>query len=314
MKHDITSLSRILSRKMKALFLGVSILIFGLAGSSSPALSSSDFAPFITVQQLQSLPPDQRVVIDTRPVWKYLLGHIPGAVNLSDWMKFSTRIGGVRGQINQDKNFIVEQLRALGIDDPKTIVVYGDPTDKWRTDGRFFWMFEFYGFTRTALLKGGFQHWEQAGFPIHRGFGTDPQTSSLKVSELHFNRDILADQRWIAARLGAKDLVLIDNREKHEYEGATPYGSTRGGHIPGARHIDWRDFFKSDGTLKSREELGSLLKSKDIQPGQHIVVYCTGGVRSAMAYFVFRYLGYTIRNYDGSWWDWSHNPKLPIES
>jgi len=314
MKHDITSLSRILSRKMKALFLGVSILFFGLAGTSSSALSSSDFEPFITVQQLQSLPPDQRVVIDTRPAWKYLLGHIPGAVNLSDWMEFSTRIGGVPGQINQDKNFIVEKLSALGIDSQKTIVVYGDPSDKWRTDGRFFWMFEFYGFTRTALLKGGFQHWERAGFPTHRGFETDPKPSSLQVADLHFNRGVLADQHWIAARLSAKDLILIDNREKHEYEGATPYGSTRGGHIPGARHIDWREFFKSDGSLKSREELGSLLKSRDIQPGQHIVVYCTGGVRSAMAYFVFRYLGYTVRNYDGSWWDWSHNPTLPIES
>jgi len=314
MKHDITSLSRILSRKMKALFLGVSILILGLAGTSAPALSSSDFAPFITVQQLQSLPPDQRVVIDTRPVWKYLLGHIPGAVNLSDWMKFSTRIGGVRGQINQDKNFIVEQLRALGIDDPKTIVVYGDPTDKWRTDGRFFWMFEFYGFSRTALLKGGFQDWERAGFPTQRGLGTDPKPSSLQISDIHFNRDILADQQWIATRLGAKDLILIDNREKYEYDGATPYGSDRGGHIPGAIHIDWRKFFKADGRLKPREVLGSLLKSHNIEPGQHIVVYCTGGVRSAMAYFVFRHLGYTVRNYDGSWWDWSHNPKLPIES
>jgi len=32
-----------------------------------------------------------------------------------------------------------------------------------------------------------------------------------------------------------------------------------------------------------------------------------------MAYFVLRHLGYKVRNYDGSWWDWSQNPKLPIE-
>jgi thiosulfate/3-mercaptopyruvate sulfurtransferase len=114
--------------------------------------------------------------------------------------------------------------------------------------------------------------------------------------------------------LGSQDLVLIDNREKHEFDGATPYGSSRGGHIPGALHIDWREFFKPDGTLKSRGELNSLLKAKSIHSDQEIVVYCTGGVRSAMAYFVFRYLGYKVRNYDGSWWDWSHNPKLPVES
>jgi len=252
--------------------------------------------------------------IETRPSWKYLLGHIPGAINLSDWKEFTIKSNGVPGQINQDKEFIVKKLRSLGIDHQKAIVIYGDLSDKWRTDGRFFWMFEFYGFKRVALLKGGFQNWNKAGFPKKLGFGKTPMSSTLETSDIHFNRDIFADQSWIAPRIGSKNITLIDNREKHEYEGGTPYGSTRGGHIPGALHLDWREFFDSKGNLKRSETLNSLLKSKGIQPNQEIVVYCTGGVRSAMAYFVFRYLGYKVRNYDGSWWDWSRNPKLPIES
>ena len=253
-------------------------------------------------------------MIDTRSSWKYLLGHIPGAINLSDWKKFTIKSGDVRGRINQNKDFIVQKLRALGIDHQKTIIIYGDLSDKWRTDGRFFWMFEFYGFKRVSLLKGGFQNWEKAGFQKERGFGQDPKPSALETSDINFNQDILANQSWIVSQLGSQNIVLIDNREKHEFDGATPYGSSRGGHIPGALHIDWRDFFEPNGTLKPRKALNSLLKSKNIQSGQEIVVYCTGGVRSAMAYFVFRYLGYKVRNYDGSWWDWSHNPKLPIES
>jgi thiosulfate/3-mercaptopyruvate sulfurtransferase len=303
-----------LSRKIKADFLRASILTLGIITMPQPTLSSTDFEPFITPEQVQSLPRNERVVIDTRPSWKYLLGHIPGAINLSDWKEFTIRSDGVHGQINQNKDFIVQKLRALGIDHQKTIVIYGDLSDKWRTDGRFFWMFEFYGFKRVALLKGGFQNWGKAGFPKRRGFGQDPKPSALETSDINFNQDILANQSWIASRLGSQSIMLIDNREKHEFDGATPYGSSRGGHIPGALHIDWREFFKSDGTLKPREALNSLLKSKNIQSNQEIVVYCTGGVRSAMAYFVFRHLGYKVRNYDGSWWDWSHNPKLPIES
>ena len=61
------------------------------------------------------------------------------------------------------------------------------------------------------------------------------------------------------------------------------------------------------------DSANELLKQYGIIPEMEIVVYCTGGVRSAMAYFVFRYLGYQVRNYDGSWWDWSQNSKLPIE-
>ncbi len=314
MKHDITSPNCILSRKIKAGFLRVSILVLGIMGMSQPALSTTDFEPLITPEQVQSLPKNERILIDTRPSWKYLLGHIPGAINLNDWKEFTIKPNDVPGKINQDKEFIVQKLRALGIDSQKTIVLYGDLSDKWRTDGRFFWMFEFYGFQRVALLKGGLEDWEKAGFSKKRGFGQTPKPSVLGTSDINFNRDILANQSWIVPRLGTKDIVLIDNRERSEYDGATPYGSSRGGHIPGAIHIDWREFFKSDGNLKPRETLDSLLKSKGIQSNREIVVYCTGGVRSAMAYFVFRHLGYKVRNYDGSWWDWSHNPKLPIES
>ena len=281
---------------------------------SQTASSNTDFESLISPQQVQSIPKNERVLIDTRPSWKYLLGHIPGAINLNDWKEFTVNVDGVPGKINQDKEFIVRKLRSLGIDHQKPIIIYGDLLDKWRTDGRFFWMFEFYGFKRIALLKGGFQNWEKAGLSKNRGFGETPKPSALDASSIHFNQNTLADQSWIASRLGSPAIAVIDNREKHEYDGATPYGSSKGGHIPGALHIDWREFFESSGHLKSRETLDSLLNSKSIRPDQEIVVYCTGGVRSAMAYFVFRYLGYKVRNYDGSWWDWSHNPKLPIES
>jgi thiosulfate/3-mercaptopyruvate sulfurtransferase len=314
MKHDITSPNYILSRKIKAAFLRVSLLVLGTAGMPQPAFSSADFEPLITPEQVQSLATNERVLIDTRPSWKYLLGHIPGAINLSDWKEFTIKSDGVPGQINQDKEFIVQKLRSLGIDHQKSIIIYGDLSDKWRTDGRFYWTFEFYGFKRVALLKGGFQNWNKAGFPKERGFGKTPKPSILDASDIHFNREVLADQSWIVSRLGSQNIALIDNREKHEFDGGTPYGSSRGGHIPGALHIDWREFFDSKGNLKPRKTLNSLLKSKGIQSNQEIVVYCTGGVRSAMAYFVFRFLGYKVRNYDGSWWDWSHNPQLPIES
>ena len=65
--------------------------------------------------------------------------------------------------------------------------------------------------------------------------------------------------------------------------------------------------------LKTANELSRLLEKEGVLYGKEIVVYCTGGVRSAMAYFVFRYLGFRVRNYDGSWWDWSQDFKLPIE-
>ena len=113
--------------------------------------------------------------------------------------------------------------------------------------------------------------------------------------------------------MASDTITIIDNRTQKEFEGATPYGEKRGGHIPGAIHIDWREFFTEEGKLKNRDTLSILLDKYGIQKDREIVVYCTGGVRSAMAYFVFRHLGQKVRNYDGSWWDWSHNLALPVD-
>ncbi len=209
---------------------------------------------------------------------------------------------------------MADKLRALGIDRNKTIVLYGDPADPWRTDGRFLWMFMRYGFSSVVLLDGGLKSWKEAGGRIERGLADSTASSSLSAADIVLDDSVIATQDWIRPRLGKPDFKIIDNRTPEEFHGATPYGSPRGGHIPGALHIAWQDFFDSAGRLKDSPTISSLLADHGISPGQEIVVYCTGGVRSAMAFFVFKSLGYSVRNYDGSWWDWSHNPALPVEN
>ncbi len=314
MKTDITSESRILSRKMKPFYRALGALLCLISTASSiqagPAVNDLQMTP----EELKSLPENQRVILDTRSKWGYLWGHIPGAQSTGSWKDFAITRDGVQGQLNRDKKFLVEKLKKLGISPDKAIFIYGDPENKWRQDGRFFWMFEFLGFKQVYLLQGGFESWKKAGFPVERGPGNPPPASTLTEQDIEFNPETFADQQWIKGKLGDPNFVIIDNREKHEYAGSTPYGSSRGGHIPGAIHIDWRDFFTTKGQMKPDSELHGLLKQNKITPGNEIVVYCTGGVRSAMAYFVFRTLGYSVRNYDGSWWDWSHNPALPAEN
>ena len=122
----------------------------------------------------------------------------------------------------------------------------------------------------------------------------------------------MADKAYINNSFLGKKITIVDNRTRKEFDGATPYGSPRSGHIPDSIHIHWPEFFKADGTLKTLSALNSLLSKNSIRPDQGVVVYCTGGVRSGMAYFVFRYLGFEVRNYDGSWWDWSQS-SLPVE-
>lgn len=313
MKHDITGENNNLSRKIKAVFLGLLVLLTFMAGPPAPA-SHASFDLILTPEELVRLDPNQIILIDTRSSWKYLLGHIPGAINLPNWQEFTVEQHGVAGLINRDKNIIAKKLRRIGIDHNKTIVIYGETRDKWRTDGRFFWMLEYYGFKKVAILQGGYDLWKQYNKPPTFSNFKLSAPSQLAAQDLQFNPEVYADLYWIRSRLKTKEVLIIDNRERSEFEGATPYGSPRGGHIPSAIHLDWREFFAQNGTLKNKAALGKILSRYGINRNQEILVYCTGGVRSAMAYFVFRTLGMKVRNYDGSWWDWSHNPAAPVEN
>jgi len=311
LKKDITNVTRDLSRKIKGLVLTLFLAVFVLGQPCPAGADLPDNPVSINANQLRALPPEKTVIIDTRSKWKYYLGHIPGAVNLADWQDFTEKSAGVKGLLIEDKGFIVGKLRPLGIDRHKAIVLYGDPTDRWRTDGRFLWMFERFGFESVRILTGGLAFWKETGGKIKRGRQDLVSPSGLSAEDIDFDENVAAVGSWIHENRGR--LAVIDNRTEKEFNGATPYGSARGGHIPRAIHIPWERFFTDSGVLKSRQDLKAILDKNGIRPDQEVVVYCTGGVRSGMAYYAFRSMGYAVRNYDGSWWDWSLNSKLPVE-
>jgi thiosulfate/3-mercaptopyruvate sulfurtransferase len=310
MKLDTTSAARNLSRKIRGVFcLLAGMILMGLSPQNNPTSKL-----LLTPSDLKKIPSEQRVIIDTRAKWKFLSGHIPGAINMSNWREFTTKKDGIKGILTEDKTFISDTFSALGLNPELSIIIYGGPDDPWRSDGRFFWMFERYGFAKVALLDGGLDTWKKSGGTLERGFQKGRKFIRLAPELLNLNPKTIADKILINNILFNKNYILIDNRTQKEFKGATPYGSDRGGHIPNAKHIHWPDFFKKDGTLKSAIDLSHLLQNAGVQQDQEVIVYCTGGVRSAMAYFVFRYLGFKVRNYDGSWWDWSQDTNLPIET
>ena len=315
MNFDYKSQFIFLSRAIKAIFPIILVIYCAILTPSSAFAESQDFFPLIKIDQLNSLKNKEDIIIlDTRSSWSFLISHIPGASRIGSWQAYTINLNGSKGILNEDKRFLVEKLRPLGIHPSKTIVLYGDPTNKWRTDGRFFWMFKYLGFEKVAILEGGFDLWKQKELPIERGTGRDVSPSVLTVENIKFDKTVSADQEWIRSRLNSTSLAIIDTRTSNEYKGATPFGSQRGGHIPGAVNIYWQEFFTETGLLKSPQELKNILEKANIKNDQEVVVYCTGGVRSAMSFFALKILGYKVRNYDGSWWDWSRSAPIAGET
>jgi thiosulfate/3-mercaptopyruvate sulfurtransferase len=109
----------------------------------------------------------------------------------------------------------------------------------------------------------------------------------------------------LATLLDQPDVVILDTREPREYSGETPYGESRGGHVPGAKHIFFKDLVGADGKVLAGDTLKARMAELGVGADTQVVSYCTGGIRSGFVTAVLNDAGVKARNYSGSMWEWS---------
>jgi thiosulfate/3-mercaptopyruvate sulfurtransferase len=209
-------------------------------------------------------------VVDVRPADAFAEGHIPGAVQI-DLAALATVVDGVnRAVVIYDSNWGMPAARVL-------------------------WTLAYYGHSNAAVLNGGWDRWEEEGRAVSQA--TEPPAPTRFTP-----RPVpayLAELSWLQAHLDDPNVVLIDTRTNNEYAA---------GHLPNAIAWDWMNGVPAEGwdTMRPAEELAAELAALGITPDKEIVTYCRSGARAAHTHLVLRKLGYPrVRNYDGSWLEWS---------
>lgn len=254
--------------------------------------------------------PTVRVVeVDMNPE-PYKDAHIPGAVF---WNIFADILTPNLG-INLDPIAIAKLLSRSGIFPETTVIACGSnpATGAW-----IFWLLKLFGHDKVYVLNGGYQKWVTEGYPLTSELSSFAPTQ-YRAKSPDANLRVL--QAEVQASLNRTDCVLLDVRTPQEYCGEVfmlkpPEGAERGGHIPGAVHLEHTLTLNEDGTFKSAEELYTLYSNQGITADKQVFPYCAIGGRSAYTWFVLKYLlGYpNVRNYDGSWNEWSRLTDVPIE-
>jgi thiosulfate/3-mercaptopyruvate sulfurtransferase len=254
--------------------------------------------------------PAIRVVeVDTNPE-AYQEAHLPGAVF---WNIFVDLLRPDLG-LNLEPAAIATLLSRSGISEGTTVIAYGSYPG---TGAFIFWLLQLFGHDKVRVLNGGYQKWVAEGRPLASALSSfasvDYQAKSLDPSMRVLHAEVQAS-------LGRTDCVVLDARTLEEYRGKIfmmqpPEGTERGGHIPGAVHVSHTLTLNEDGTFKSAEALRDLFHSHGVTADKEVFPYCAIGGRSAYTWFVLKYLlGYPkVRNYDGSWNEWSRLPNAPIE-
>ncbi|UTW69537.1 hypothetical protein KHA80_22805 [Anaerobacillus sp. HL2] len=87
-------------------------------------------------------------------------------------------------------------------------------------------------------------------------------------------------------------MVVIDTRTEKEFNGATDFGETRGGHIPGSINLPFKELYNNDSTIKSQKDIDAIMSELGISKDDTIVTYCTTGIRSAHMTLILRMAGY----------------------
>lgn len=240
------------------------------------------------------------VWLDARAPSDYARAHVPGAVS-APWQQFTT---GAQSGLLVGTEELQRRLQAIGIDASDTIIVYGAWDAAWGEEGRLFWMLEYAGHGDVHILRGGFEAWTAAGGNTDRSVPA-PAAGSFVVQE----RPELRATRDEVAQAGP-GVSILDTRTVDEYQGAMWYNEARGGHVPGAVHTAWQSFLAG---ATAPDAAHAVLQDAGVSPDRPVIAYCTGGIRSGFVYAVLRAAGVEqVANYDGSWWEWSADPSLPI--
>lgn len=260
----------------------------------------------------QNLGREDLVIIDVRGQAAYLYGgHIPGSVH-STWHEYSDPEAAAKGVLDPNLERLEKKLQALGIHDDSDVVIYSNPFDNWGDEGRMFWMLQYLGLTNLKVLDGGWVKWVAEQRPFEFG-AVRPKPGTVKV---HQNPQVIVmkDEIKRIIKQPHPAIAVVDARSLEEYAGKDIQGLPRSGHIPTAISLPWNGFLNQDATMKELEAIQGILEEKGLQPSHEVICYCTGGVRSAWLYFVLTVAGYSrVRNYPGSWWEWSRDFAAPVE-
>ncbi|MFW6075144.1 MAG: sulfurtransferase [Chloroflexota bacterium] len=211
------------------------------------------------------------VVIDCdRPEMRGGRGHIPGARILPVHPYFRNTENGVGVATAEQTQTI---LRALGVNDESRVILYDSEGGLLAT--RVWCALWYHGFENSAVLNGGWPAWIASRHPTTRQY-PDVTPGNVTIRETHEDR--IASCDVIMPGLESGDVIPLDVRADEEWTGEKPAPNEtnkREGRIPGAVHIEWREFVDWDNAtrFKPAGAILSLLEERGVTPDKKVVPY-----------------------------------------
>ncbi|GAB4543615.1 MAG: sulfurtransferase [Pleurocapsa sp.] len=247
------------------------------------------------------------VIVDCRfqlgdPRWgyqQYCQSHIPGAhyLDLNRDLSREVELHGGRHPL-PDGDLLAQKLGKMGIIRDKTLVVAYDDS-RFAFAARLWWLLRYLGHQSVVLLDGGWQQWQQQGYPVDNKVPAPVDGSFIPQIQTGWT----VDRETVKARKDLPDVILVDSRDPDRFAGKIEPIDPIAGSIPGAVNSFWKEVSDEQGYLLPLQRQQQLWSSYEAAP--EIIVYCGSGVTACVNLFSLELAGFkNTKLYPGGWSDW----------
>ncbi|MEU5370954.1 sulfurtransferase [Streptomyces sp. NPDC005951] len=203
-----------------------------------------------------------------------------------------------------------EALRALGVHDSDTVVVYD--AQGIYSSARAWWMLRAMGADRVAVLDGGLPAWVAAGHPVEQSPAAyDGPRGTFTARP---RPGLIVDADAVASALADPAAVVLDARTAKRYAGTAPEPrpGLRGGHMPGAVSLPFGEIQQDGGVMRPTHELRTVFE-RAAGGREQLYFSCGSGVTACVLALGATLAGYDdLAVYDGSWSEWGLPSDRPV--
>lgn len=241
----------------------------------------------------------------------YVEGHIFGAFYAHLERDLSGKPTGKNGRHPlPERDALVRQLAACGLSRKQQVVAYDAQGGMYAA--RLWWLLCWLGHESVAVLDGGLQAWQAAGFKLDAAPPEAPPPGDFTPGE---PLATTADAAAIERNLSSHERLIVDARSPDRYRGENETIDPIGGHIPGAVNRFFKDNLGPDGRFKPaaalREDFMTVL-GKERQP-ERVIAQCGSGVTACHNLLAMEVAGlHGASLYAGSWSEWCADKRRPV--
>ena len=241
---------------------------------------------------------------------EYLYDHIPNSIyaHLNDDLSGKITLTTGRHPLPKPEDFI-PLLERWGLQLGMQVVAY-DSSGGGMAAARLWWLLNYYGFTRVAVLDGGYPNWLRQEYPV----SSNIPIRNRSMLNLAPKKQMTINAQSIRELYGEKTCKVLDGRTHNRFLGLEEVIDPISGHIPGAISAPVTDYLDEDLNFKPKSEIKGQIKNLlGDTLSENSIYYCGSGVTAALGVFALVYAGYNMgRLYPGSWSEWIRRPWAEI--